>query len=236
MLSRTARLLAAACGGLVLTLAAMVGVSAHEHRTIAGGAYIMRVGWTAEPTFTGVRNGVQLFLSDGQNHPVTDLGGTLQAQIVYQGAKSEEMALVAAFGATYGTQGEYDAPVTPTRPGDYTFIFTGTIHGTPVNESFTSSPTTFDTVRDATAIEFPVKDPSAGQLSTAVQRLGTRMTGQIAAVQTTAHDAGDSGTRATVIGLVALVLGVVLGVVAVAGRVRTGRWMPAAVGRATLES
>lgn len=236
MVSRRVRLGASVVAGLVLTLTATVGVSAHEHRAVAGGAYIMRVGWNAEPTFSGVRNAVQLFLSDGENHPVIDLNGSLQVQVVYQGAKSEQMSLVAAFGAVYGTQGEYDAPVTPTRPGDYTFHFTGTIHGTPVDESFTSSSTTFDTVRDASAIEFPVKDPSAGELSTGLQRLGTRLTGQITAVQTTAHDAGDSGTRATVIGLVALVLAVVLGVVAVAGRVRTGRWMPASVGRSRLQS
>jgi hypothetical protein len=225
-MSRPVRWGAAAGATLILTLGTAVGVSAHEHRTIASGAYVMRVGWSAEPTFTGVRNAVQLFLGDGQNHPVTDLGGSLEVQVLYQGARSDELALVPAFGATYGTQGEYDAPVTPTRPGNYTFHFTGTIHGTPVDESFTSSSTTFDTVGDSTAIEFPVKDPSLGALSTGLQRLGTRLTGQITTAQTTAQNAGDAGTRATVLGAIALLLAVLLGAVTVRARVVTGRWMP----------
>jgi hypothetical protein len=209
VMTRPVRLVATAAGAAILALGGVAGASAHEHRTVAGGAYLMRVGWSNEPTFTGVRNAVQLFLSDRDDKPVTDLGGSLQVQVAYQGTTSDRLALSPAFGATFGTPGEYDAPLLPTRPGVYVFHFTGTIHGTPVDESFTSSPTTFDSVKDDTAIEFPVKDPSRGDLSIGVQRLASRVTplpGDIDAADARARSAQDAATRATVIGAVALVL------------------------------
>ncbi len=212
---RLLRPLLAAGGGAALALTAVGGASAHEHRTVGQGAYTMTVGWSGEPTYTGGRNAVQLFVKDAQGGAVTDLGAdSLKVQVVYQGQTSDVLALEPAFGATFGTPGEYDAALQPTRPGDYTFHFTGTIHGTGIDKSFTSSPKTFNTVRDDTSIEFPVKDPGRGDLSTAVQRLGTRVAplpARITAAQSTAQSAGDAGNRATVIAVIALVLAVLAG-------------------------
>jgi hypothetical protein len=203
---------AAAVLGVALALVSVSAVSAHEHRTVAGGAYAFVVGWSGEPTFTASRNAVQLFVKDAQGTPVTDLGtDSLKVQVVYQGQSSDPLALEPAFGATYGTPGEYDAPLQPTRPGDYTFHFTGTIHGTAIDESFTSSPKTFDSVKNDTAIEFPVKDPGRGDLATAVDRLDGRvgpLPARITAAQASAQSARDSGGRATVVAVVALVLAV----------------------------
>jgi hypothetical protein len=209
VMTRPVRLFAAAAAAAALALGGVAGASAHEHRTVAGGAYLMRVGWSNEPTFTGVRNAVQLFLDDHDGKPVTDLNGSLQVQVSYQGMASGQLALSPAFGATFGTPGEYDAPLMPTRPGVYTFRFTGTIHGTPIDESFTSSPTTFDSVQDETAIEFPVKDPGRGDLAIGAQRLASRvdpLPGEVDAASAHATSAQDAATRATVIGAVALVV------------------------------
>jgi hypothetical protein len=209
--TRHLRLLVAAAGGASVALAAVGGVSAHEHRTVAQGAYTMTVGWSGEPTYTGGRNAVQLFVRDAQDKPVTDLGAdSLRVQVVYQGQASDVLALEPAFGAP----GEYDAALQPTRPGDYTFHFTGAIHGTAVDESFTSSPKTFNAVKDDTSIEFPVKDPGRGDLSTAVQRLGDRVAplpARITAAQSSAQGAADAGDRATVLAVVALVLALLVG-------------------------
>jgi hypothetical protein len=206
----------AAMTGATMSLAAAGGVSAHEHRTVAQGAYSMVVGWSGEPTFTGARNAVQLFVKDASGNPVTDLGSdSLKVQVVYQGQTGDSMPMVPAFSSNFGTPGEYDAQLEPTRPGDYTFHFTGAIHGTAIDESFTSSPKTFDTVRDDTSIEFPVKDPSRGELSTAVQRVTNRvdpLPARVTAAQTSAQNANDAGTRATVLAVVALVLALLLGV------------------------
>ena len=168
-----------------------------------------------EPTYGGARNAVQLFFSDTNRQPITDLGDGLKVQVVYQGQTSDELALHPAFSANFGTPGEYDAPLEPTRPGDYTFHFTGTIHGVPIDESFTSSPKTFKLgVQDDTSIEFPVKDPGRGDLSTAVRRLVDRvdpLPAKVTAVQSSARSAGDTGNRATVVAVIALVLALLTG-------------------------
>jgi hypothetical protein len=207
VLSRPVRLCVASAGGAIVALSAVIGASAHEHRMVGNGAFLMRVGWNSEPTFTGVRNAVQLFLSDVQDNPITDLAGSLTVEVMYQGQKSDALTLEPAFGATFGTKGEYDAPLLPTRPGDYTFHVSGAIHGIPVDESFTSSPKTFDPVKDDATIQFPVRDPSRGELSTGVQRLVTRVNAlpaQISAVRTSAQTGNDAATRATVLGSIAL--------------------------------
>jgi hypothetical protein len=234
MPARRVRLGLAAAAGAGMALTAAGGASAHEHRTVAQGAYTMTVGWSGEPTFTGARNAVQLFVKDAGGSPVTDLGSdSLKVQVVYQGQTSDSMPLTPAFSANFGTPGEYDAQLEPTRPGDYTFHFTGAIHGTAVDESFTSSPKTFDTVRDDTSIEFPVKDPSRGQLSTAVERVTARVAplpARVAAAQSSAQSANDAGNRATVLAVIALVLAVVVG--AVLGTLISRRGSPARMGEA----
>lgn len=212
--SRRIRLLLAAAGGVTVALAAIGGVSAHEHRTIDNGAILMRVGWQHEPTYTEVPNAVQLFLSDAQGNPINDLGSTLQVQVSYakEDEKSDELALTPASG----NKGEYDAPLEPTVSGNYTFTFTGTIHGVPVNEAFTSSPSTFDTVTEDNKIEFPVEDPSKGQLSTGIERLIDRvdpLPASIASAKGDADRAGEAGIIAIVLGALSLMVSLFVAVV-----------------------
>ena len=58
-----------------------------------------------------------------------------------------------------GVPGDYEAPLVPTAPGDYTFHLSGKIHDTVVDETATSSDSTFNSVVDATDIQFP--DPAS---------------------------------------------------------------------------
>jgi hypothetical protein len=66
----------------LIAVAAVGGASAHEHRTVAQGAYSMVVGWSGEPTFTGARNAVQLFVKDASGDAVTDLPAGTRAKAV----------------------------------------------------------------------------------------------------------------------------------------------------------
>ena len=59
--------------------------------------------------------------------------------------------------ARWGEAGAYESVFIPTVAGPYTFHLTGTIDGTPVDESFTSSPEGFNEVQEATAVQFPVQ-------------------------------------------------------------------------------
>src|SRR6266536_2608595 len=147
----------------------------------------------------------------------------------------------------FGIPGDYRAFFVPTRPGDYTFHFTGTIKGTPVNESFTSGPKTFSSVDDPSSVEFPVKDPTTGELGDAVQRLQPRVDGAVAAQQrltaenrTLRDDVDSAKSLATV----ALIVGGALGLIgigvglaglAAARRARRVALAPAAATAATRE-
>ena len=69
-----------------------------------------------------------------------------------------------------GQPGKFRAWLVPTRPGTYTFHITGTAKGQPIDMTSTCSPETFACVADVSDIQFPVKDPSAGQLADRLSR------------------------------------------------------------------
>ncbi|MGI8984894.1 MAG: hypothetical protein ACR2HM_10235, partial [Acidimicrobiales bacterium] len=149
----------------VLAFAVLQPALAHEPR--ASGVLRFVVGWGDEPAYTGFRNGVQVTVSDAAGGaPVTDTTGTLKVEVA-KGSEKTTLPLEANFGES---PGEYRAWLTPTRPGSYTFRLTGSVRGQPVDESFSSSPTTFDEVADSTVIQFPAKDPTIGQLATRLDR------------------------------------------------------------------
>jgi len=150
-----------------------ISAAAHERRIV--GAYQFVVGWKDEPTFTDTRNAVQLFLRDSSGNPVRDLGDSLKVEVLFGNQKSEKLDLEPAFGATFGTPGEYDSAIIPTRPGSYTFHFVGTVRGQPVDASFTSSDKTFDDVKGAGEIQFPAKDPSRAEIAQRIDRLDPRI-------------------------------------------------------------
>lgn len=154
--------------GAALAVAFSAPVSAHETR--AGGPVRFVVGWGDEPTYTGSKNSVQVTISEANGAPVNDLGDTLSVEVL-KGNEKTTLPLVANFRVGGpGTPGDYRAWLTPTRPGGYTFRLTGTVRGQKVDETFTSSKTTFNEVEDATTIAFPAKDPSTGQLATRIDR------------------------------------------------------------------
>jgi hypothetical protein len=205
----------------VLVVAPAGVASAHEGREL--GPYEVEVGFGEEPTYAGFENSVAMFIHDHDSgDAVTDLGPTLQVQVEYQNQKMDPMTMEPNFEVgEFGEPGDYRAFFIPTRPGDYTFHFTGDIKGTKVDESFTSGPDTFSTVDDPSSIEFPVKDPTNGELGEAVQRIQPRVEAAVAAqrkaesqVAALQDDVDSANSMATI----ALIVGGVLGLVgAVAG-------------------
>jgi hypothetical protein len=214
---RRAAVAAATLTALALTAAPAL---AHEHRDV--GAYTFTVGWKNEPTYSGFGNAVQLFLADASGKPVTNLGDTLNVTPVFNGQRGETLPLHPAFGATYGTQGEYDSALTPTRPGTYAFHFTGSIAGQTIDETFTSSDKTFSNVADAGAIQFPAKDPSNGELAAKLTNLDPRMA-SLQAAQARAASRASTATTVAIAGIVLSLLGLVVAAVALrsSGKRRT---------------
>jgi hypothetical protein len=186
-----------------LTLTWPSGAQAHEHRQV--GAYGLTVGWADEPAYTGFKNGVHLMVRDAAGKPVTDMGDTLKVEVIFGTTKTAMLPVTPAFGKTFGRPGDYRAPIIPTRPGNYTFHFAGTIHNEKIDQSFTSSEQTFDPVSGATEIEFPAKDPSPGELAGRLEREGPR----IEAAQAAARAANSAASQSRLVAVIAIVLGAV---------------------------
>jgi hypothetical protein len=194
-------------------------VSAHEHRTVAEN-YEFTVGWSAEPAIGGQPNAVwvQIVFFEGgvpeehdeeeeeseeeavEGEPLEGAEEGLGVEVqTGGGAYSIELPLEPAFGEV----GVYEStPIIP-APGDYTFIFTGTLpDGTEINESFDSGPETFATVEDPASLEFPPPPDDSSDASAS-----------------DSSDDDDNSTIAIIIGLVALVaaaVAIILGLIAFA--------------------
>lgn len=207
---RCARLLATALMALCLASLA-TPVAAHIVKNF--GPYSVALGWVHEPTYVGQLNAVQVVVKDAKGNPVNDLSADdLKVVVSTAGQQSDPLSLVPTFDPDtgLGIPGDYEAPMIPTAPGDYTFHLTGTIHGRKVDETATSSETTFNSVVDPSAVQFPTKLPAIGDLATRIGRVDARTQNQISA----ASDAKNSAQNALIAGLAAGGGGVLIGLVA----------------------
>lgn len=214
--SRAASAIAIAIGLMVI----MTGsAAAHEERKV--GQYHFAVGFGDEPAYAGQKNSVQLFLHDqSSDKPILDLGPTLKVQVAYGSQKLAPIAMEPDFEVgESGTRGDYRGWFIPTRPGTYSFHFTGSIHGQKIDQTFKSGATTFSDVQDPQSVEFPVKDPTVGQLNDLVGRQTTRLSHDLAAARA---DASNKAALARNLAVAALALGVIA-VVLTVGALRRNR-------------
>jgi hypothetical protein len=200
---------------LLLSLVVSSAVSAHVVKQF--GTYSVAMGWLHEPTYVGAENAVQVIVKDGGGNPVNDLApGDLKVVVSTAGQQTAALPLQPSFDPDtgLGTPGEYTASLIPTEVGDYTFHLTGSIHSTPVDETSTSSGQTFDSVTAGTDVQFPVKEPAIGDVSTLVQRVDGRATSAqsaASAAQQAATNAANDASRALIVGSAVGGLGVLLG-------------------------
>jgi hypothetical protein len=151
---------------MTIAVVLIAASSAVAHETKAVGGMRLTVGWGEEPAFSGFRNFVEVDVADGAGHPVVDLGGGALSAEVSFGDEHIPLSLVPA----RGQPGKFRAWIVPTRPGTYSFHVTGMIKGQAVDMTSTCSDTTFACVADVSDIQFPIKDPSAGQLADRLTR------------------------------------------------------------------
>jgi hypothetical protein len=180
----------------IAILVMSIGVaSAHEHRT--AGDYEFVVGFLNEPAIIEEPNGLDLRVSKGhgdQATPVEGLDKTLKGEVTFGG---QTMPL--EINPVFNKPGSYKSNFIPTAEGAYTFHVFGMIENQPVDEKFTSSPTTFSEVGSRSAISFPNK----------VETVGT--------VEQTATNASSAADTAKMYGLAGLgvgVLGLIVGIAA----------------------
>ena len=223
----------------LLAVASLLALSANgaaAHVIEHAGSYAVALGWQHEPAYVGAQNAVQVIVTDGAGKAVTDLGAEdLTVVISTAGQQSAALTLDSGFDADtgFGTPGEYDAQVIPTSPGAYTFHLKGTIHGTSIDVTETSSDTTFNSVTGTTDVEFPVKLPTLAEVATRLDRIDTRVAGlgttsgptqaSVDAANVAAADARASADRALVIGAAVGGVGILIGLFAL---VRSRRPVP----------
>jgi hypothetical protein len=160
------------CAATVGLLALAGPAMAHETRTEGGVEAV--VGWANEPAYVGFPNAVQLTLSDS-GRAIADLGADeLKVEVTFGDQKTAPLPIEPAFQVgSFGNPGEYHANLIPTRAGNYSFHFFGTIKGSAYDQTFTSGEQTFDAPRNPADVSFPAKDPTAGELAASIERLSS---------------------------------------------------------------
>jgi hypothetical protein len=221
---------AAVIAGMLIGLATSVAV-ASAHYVFTAGRYRIAIGWQNEPafgtdTFVGEQNAIQVFVDiasadNPKGTPVSTLNQDcthpdFQVTVTVGTTTSSPFCPAPAYDPDTGNGrlDEYDYALIPTVVGNYTFHIFGSINGTPIDQTVTSGPTTFDSIADASSVEFPVAVPATAALSTKVDAVNQRAASALASAQsatTTASGAKTSASSATTLAIIAIVLAVILG-------------------------
>lgn len=181
----------------VLVAALAAPAAAHLHVPV-GDAYELTVGWTNEPPYVGIPNGLDLKVGrvleaeDGHEH---DAGHEHGDEAVVLGAE-QNLTVTYSYGgktfspvdfrAAFGRPGWYTADITPTRPGVYTVHVTGDVEGTPVD--VTVEP---HEVEDLDDTSFPEKDAAGYETAAKLAALEARVSKLEADVQAQIDDPRD---------------------------------------------
>ena len=202
-----ARVLAVLGVAAVLVVAPATAAFAHVAKSF--GPVHIEMGFGDEPTYAGQPNSVFLGI-ERNGKPVTDLTDTLKVTVSF-GQVHVDLPVVPNFEVGGdGTPGDYRAWFVPSQPGRYTFHVFGTVDGTKVDWTATSSPSTFDAVQDPNSASFPkVTAPTNQQLSDLI----AAQTGRL---QAAAADARSAADTARTVGLIGVVLGAI-GIIAAIG-------------------
>jgi len=192
---------------------------AHEHRVLDIGNQRVEfvVGWVNEPAYVDEVNAVDFWAhyinstcpqgSVDTACPVYGLDQSLQVQVM-TGGQSQ----VLTFSPNLSNDvpplfyGEYTASLMPTVPGSISFRLFGAVNGTPVNETFSCGPTTFECVDPASEIQFPQQIPSGHDLQVGLSNVQS----QVAQMQNEIQTAYLIAAVGVAVGIVGIVIGVIV--------------------------
>jgi hypothetical protein len=220
MPKRSSGFIFAAASALTLVMLTAAPAFAHEGRKL--GDLEMEVGWGTEPALAGQPNSALILLVH-HGDPVVDLGDTLEFEVTF-GDQTQQFPIEPFFEpGEFGTPGDYRAWFIPTRPGQYTFHFFGTIDGEEVEETFTPGPGGFEEVESPRSIQFPAQEPTTGELAERIDREVPRLTSSIGDVQAAANAAADDASSANTLGLIGIIVGAVGLLVAIVALVASRR-------------
>lgn len=119
------------------------------HESITAGDYEIVFGWASEPPVAGQPNAIEIHVtnnSTGEAQPVEDVSALIVT--LSYGGQSKELAFE-ALGEH--NPGQFQAPVLPTVPGQYTLYFGGQLDET----TFVDSSVDPEEVQPADTLAFP---------------------------------------------------------------------------------
>ena len=163
---------------LILVSLFVVPTVAWAHQTVQIGDYAVEYGWVNEPVIANQPNDVVINITGPNGDTNIDVSN-LQIKAIFGG----ETKMLALQPLGEDTPGQFVAPMTPTRPGTYTFHLSGTVGKTTFNNDVVP-----EEVHTADLVEFPMSTAS----STSTNGLGT---------------AGWLGIAGVVLGLAGIALG-----------------------------
>lgn len=164
-------------------------LAASAHEGVEAGSYLLTIGWVSEPVIVDQPNGLDLFIAPKEGEEHTEGETHTEGDAHAQGVTGAEATL--KFTVTYGSvsqsydilpvngePGRYTTTIIPTREGQYTFKFTGTINGEAVDVTFEP-----EEVGSAGQRAFPEASASAADLSAQIAALSAQVqTTQITAI------------------------------------------------------
>jgi hypothetical protein len=154
----------AGAAAILVTTVLAIGAPTRAHDTKIVGHLRVTMGWADEPAFTSAHNAVVVALADAAG-PLKEPSASLVVEVSFG-----DQRITLPLEPIAGTPHELRARIVPTRAGSYTFHVTGKVKGQAVDVTSACSERTFPCVIDPASIQFPVKDPPAGQLADAVGR------------------------------------------------------------------
>jgi hypothetical protein len=154
---------------LVISISPFAIKPALAHKTLVFGNYLVTVGGNNEPVYNGLTNAPLVMVKKGSGDsakPVINALANMQISIKY-GSVTKQLDFVPSSTA----DGQYVAPLIPTRIGSYSLIMKGTIENQTID---TEIP--LDDVASIDTLNFPQSGSSAdtsniGQVSTIINQL-----------------------------------------------------------------
>ena len=156
---------------LLVLVATIVFVSplsvkpAEAHITKVFGNYLVQVGWDNEPVYTGLVNAAQVTIKKGSGDsakPVINALKNMQISLKYGGVTKPLDLLPSST-----VDGQYHAPLIPTRVGTYSLVFKGTIEDQAIDTEIQ-----LDDVASVDTLNFPSSAGSSAD-NTNVGQMGT---------------------------------------------------------------
>ncbi len=136
---------------IALVLAVSGSALAHQSILVGDGQYRVTAGYTVNPAYTGIVNGIDLAVRTADGEPVEFLEESLTAVVI--APDGSELTLV--LRAQSGRPGWYTGDFIPTVAGSYTFRISGFVGDVEFSEHFDTPSHSEPPVMDADTIRIP---------------------------------------------------------------------------------